>query len=79
MRVVIPSYNRPQEIHEKTLAYLQRSNWNPENVLILVANQDQFEQYHRSLRGSAFDFFVELQITEPGLEASRSNARRLDG
>jgi hypothetical protein len=76
MRVVIPSYNRPQEIHEKTLAYLQRSNWNPENVLMLVADQDQFEQYHRSLRGSAFDFFVELQITEPGLEASRSNARR---
>jgi cellulose synthase/poly-beta-1,6-N-acetylglucosamine synthase-like glycosyltransferase len=76
MRVVIPSYNRPQEIHEKTLAYLQRTDWHPEEILILVANQDQFEQYHRGLRGSVFDFFVDLQVTDVGLEASRNFARR---
>lgn len=43
--IVIPSYNRPEIIQNKTLALLNRHYINPQKIIIFVANQEQYDLY----------------------------------
>ena len=76
MRVVIPSYNRPTDIQKKTLAYLLRSGWPAENILVLVADTEQAFLYNGAFKDDPWLSQIDIQITKKGLEASRTEARR---
>jgi hypothetical protein len=43
--IVIPTYNRPDTIQVKTLALLHRHKINPQNIVLFVANQEQYDLY----------------------------------
>jgi hypothetical protein len=45
MKIVIPSYNRPGMIKEKTLAFLHRNNVLPEEIDIIVETDKMKEEY----------------------------------
>ena len=76
MRVVIPSYNRPEAIQEKTLAYLLRSGYPAKDILVLVADTEQAFLYIGAFEADPYLRGIDIQITKKGLEASRAYARR---
>ena len=63
-RVCIPSYNRPDVLKRKTLAFLEQSRYPSELISIFVVS-DEFEKYSQTCRG------YHLVIGLPGLKAQR--------
>lgn len=63
-RVCIPSYNRPELLRDKTLAFLKKSGYPSELIFIFVVS-DEFEKYSQTCPG------YQLIVGLPGLKAQR--------
>jgi hypothetical protein len=72
VRICIPTYQRTQVLQDNTLAYLERSEIDPANVLILVADYAEMSAYREAL---AEQWASQLRLTAPGLIQSRAFAR----
>lgn len=66
-RIVICSYNRPETIQRKTLAYLLKTNVNPKKIDIFVADDAQYAVYRKAL-GPNYN----LIIGKKGMKAIRN-------
>lgn len=47
--IAIPSYKRPETIKTKTLSLLNAHNIPRDKITIFVANEDEYNEYHKSL------------------------------
>lgn len=47
--VCVPSYKRPELCNEKTLSMLKTNKINADCIYVYVANQDEYEEYHKIL------------------------------
>jgi hypothetical protein len=56
--IAIPSYNRPQELKEKTLATLHRYKINPKKIIIFVANKKEEKRYLDACDSSMYNKIV---------------------
>lgn len=52
--IAIPSYKRSETLRDKTLSLLEKYEVNPESVTIFVANEDEHDDYRRSLRNNPY-------------------------
>lgn len=68
--VAIPSYNRPDVIQKRTLAFLERMEVEPHRVTIFVADSDQKKMYARALRSNPYR--DNIVIAAPTLRAKRN-------
>lgn len=64
-RVCIPSYNRPDGLKSKTLAFLERSGYPSELIYIFVASASEKVRYLQTCPG------YQIVIGVPGLKAQR--------
>ena len=49
--IAIPSYRRPDILKNQTLAVLDRLSVNRDNIVIFVANEEEYETYNTILNG----------------------------
>jgi len=63
-KVCIPSYNRPDVLKRKTLAFLQKSGY-PSQLIFVFVVSDEFEKYSQTIPG------YNLVVGLPGLKAQR--------
>ena len=71
--VAVPSYKREKLVQEKTLLTLKNGYVPRDKVTVYVANEDQREVYLKALDP---DLYGDLQVTAPGLGASRNAVQR---
>lgn len=71
--VAIPSYQRAEQLKDKTLQVLLKHKISPDVVTIFVANEEQFWEYKKVLSDSPYN---NLQIAVPGMGAVRNFIRR---
>jgi len=64
-RVCIPSYNRPELLRDKTLAFLKKSEYPSNLIFIFVSDKSEFERYQMVCPG------YQLVVGLPGLKAQR--------
>lgn len=64
-RVCIPSYNRPDMLKSKTLAFLEASKYPSNLIFVFVSDKSEFERYQTVLPG------YQLVIGLPGLKSQR--------
>jgi hypothetical protein len=67
-KIAIPSYKRAETIKNKTLTLMSQYNIDPERVTIFVANEQEYDTYHKNLSDTAFRNIV---IGEVGMGAIR--------
>ncbi len=72
MRVVVPTFQYEDKIESKTLAYIKRSDIEPIDVFILVADKGEYDRYIAKIDPY---WHPCLRITAPGLVASRRIAQ----
>jgi hypothetical protein len=48
---VIPTYQRYKILYKQTLSFLERYNIPKKNIFIIVANQDEFNEYNKVIEG----------------------------
>jgi hypothetical protein len=64
-RVCIPSYNRPDLLKSKTLAFLETSGYPSNLIFVFVSDKSEFERYSQTCPG------YNLVIGLPGLKPQR--------
>jgi hypothetical protein len=64
-RVCIPSYNRPELLKSKSLAFLEASGYPSNLIFIFVSDQSEFERYSQTCPG------YQLVVGLPGLKSQR--------
>lgn len=67
-RIAIPSYQRSDQLKDKTLKLLERHNINPDIVDIFVANEDEHTKYASALSKSPYRNLI---VGERGMGAIR--------
>ena len=67
--IAIPSYNRVNEIVSKTLTTLQQANIHRNNILIFVANDEQYKLYTNRV---PTDLYHKIVIGEKGITNQRN-------
>lgn len=67
-RIAIPSYQRADQLSEKTLKLLERHNISPEKVDIFVANETERQKYKSTLKNSPYQNLI---VGERGMGAIR--------
>lgn len=72
-QIAIPSYQRAEQLRDKTLQVLMKHHISPDRVTIFVANEDEHWKYKETLKDSLYN---NLQIAVPGMGAVRNFIRR---
>lgn len=67
-RIAIPSYQRSDQLVDKTLKLLERHNINPDIVDVFVANQEEYDKYKSALSKTPYQNLI---IGERGMGAIR--------
>lgn len=67
MKIAIPSYNRPEQIKQKTLAFLNKHNINKKDIYIFVVDEEQ-GIYTDSINDDDYNIIIGLH----GIAAQRS-------
>lgn len=68
-KLVIPSYKREDQLKDKTLKVIERYNIPAENVIVFVANEDEYERYSAALADHKYN---NIQLAVPTIGAARN-------
>ena len=68
-KLIIPTYKRAETLKNKTMAYLKKTNINPKNIFIYVANKEEKETYENTIDKNSY---AEIMIGKRGLPQQRN-------
>jgi hypothetical protein len=70
--IAIPSFRRPKVLKNKTLKLLESYNINPKNIIVFMANQEEYDLYREELCLTEFGKKIKLVIGERGIKNIRN-------